>query len=155
MGSGGNSDTAGKPVKNGYIFLLECLIAVAIIMSMVTLAAPIYQKQQKEFVINAYARQLAMHLQVVRTYDFTAPKDKTANIVFQENSYTVRGAGPQWDGSYPCPEGIYIKWKRRNKISFSLHGRGSGTETFYICNKDSTYNMRVVVASQTGRIRLE
>ena len=59
------------------------------------------------------------------------------------------------DRYYPCPQGIHIYWRNSKKVVFTMRGRVWGTETFELQDEQNKVQKKVVISSQTGRIRIE
>ncbi|EGS34092.1 hypothetical protein [Megasphaera sp. UPII 135-E] len=142
-------------IKNGYILLIECMFALIILLMVVSLVMPLYHKQRAENDACLYARVLAMHFQISRNYNMSSPPGQKSRFTFEKDGYTLSDCFPTYNGYYPCPQGIHIYWRNSKKVVFTMRGRVWGTETFELQDEQNKVQKKVVISSQTGRIRIE
>lgn len=140
---------------NGFVSLLEAGIAVLILTLMMALVVPSITWNREHYEVDILTRQLALDLQNIRQHSLANGGSKSDAWVLhigEEMYYIKQNYTRQKERLYP---GHAVIAPAGKEIYFHGTGKPEGTMSFTISSRDKTYTRNVIVASQTGRIRLE
>jgi Tfp pilus assembly protein FimT len=147
-----------QPRQSGFLSL-EILLALSIIAVFICLAVPNMVWHRQHYAVDALAREMMLDLQWVRqnslgnglggTNDLCLSiRNSDYRIVF--NNYIVRKKRSFGGEVYVPAE------NQRKDFRFDEQGKPKGKKMqFTIRSRDKQYERRVIIAAQTGRIRIE
>ncbi len=142
---------------NGFI-LAEYLVAIALMGLLAVLAVPAMTWDSQRHEADLLTRELAMDLQRIRQLSlanglaanesWAVSLRKDRYLVLQR--YTVRKTRV-----YPAGISIPVGNASRKDFTFNYKGKPQADMTITISAEGSSYRRAIVVAAQTGRIRIE
>jgi Tfp pilus assembly protein FimT len=141
--------------QNGFVCLTEVAVAAAILSLVLTMAMSSVTWDRERHSVDILTRQLALDLQKLRQHSLGNGNTKSdmwvlridGDMYYIKQNYTRRK-----ELRYPGKVSI-TPWGK--EIYFHDTGKPEGTMSFTISSQDKTYSRKVIVASQTGRIRLQ
>lgn len=141
--------------RNGFVCLTELAVAVAMVSLVLTMTLSSVSWDRERHMVDMLTRQLALDLQTLRQHSLGNGNTKSdmwilrvdGNMYYIKQNYTRRK-----EQRYPGEISVAPLGK---EIYFHDTGKPEGTMSFTISSQDKAYSRKVIVASQTGRIRLQ
>lgn len=136
--------------------LANLLAALAILAILAVSFAPFVAETGAAVAVEQAAQQLAQELQTLRQR--AVAEDSTYDVYFEwaNRSYVIRGASSHAVGRrVHLPPGVEWYGPFNEKIIFYNSGRVNQAGTITLNHPHSGQRIRVIIASRTGRIRLE
>ncbi|MCI1248121.1 MAG: hypothetical protein LKG17_04300 [Megasphaera sp.] len=139
---------------NGFLSLTEMMIAVSIAVLCMMIAVPCISWNRRQHDVDILTRQFALDLQDLRQHSLAngGIGDQWILRIGQDQYYVRQNYMRRKERLFP--QGVVIT-PAGKEIRFNGTGKPEGTMSFVVSLQDKTYSRKVIVASQTGRIRLE
>ena len=143
--------------RNGFIALELCIVTVLVFTLAATVMLP-RAWQNDRHKLDVLVDELALDLNAVRQYAIGNHLGEIDiwSIVVQDGEYRIMHNYRIEKSTYFGNNRIVTESKERKDFSFDEAGRPSGPDmriTFKLA--DDTYKKTIVIAAQTGRIRIE
>ncbi|WP_301860474.1 Tfp pilus assembly protein FimT/FimU [uncultured Megasphaera sp.] len=144
--------------NNGFVSLTECMIVLVLLglVAMTVMPSLVWHPQRRQ--VDVLTRELAIELQLLRQHALTnglALNDSRRLLVYRHRYVIQRQYMEQKTRTYPDGVIVRVSDEGRKEFSFNQKGRPRYDMEVIISDSDRTYERKIVVAAQTGRIRLE
>lgn len=143
--------------KNGFMFLWESLLAISILLIVCTMGMTVRNVNASRHDVDYLTRELMMDIQRLREYVMGNGMDSNQMWrigITKERYYLQHGTVIQKEVVYPehaqIAAGDLLK-----KVTFNEDGRPTNSMEISIVARDGSYSRKVILAAQTGRIRVE
>lgn len=145
-----------RQYRNGFL-LLEYILACCIFLLLAGIALPYMERTQRHDA-DVFTRELAMDLHRMRQLAVAngfAANDAWTLSLRKDRYMIIRQYTVQKTRIYP--DGVTIPLgSSRKDVSFNANGKPKGNMEFTISLADDpSYRRTIIVAAQTGRIRIE
>lgn len=138
--------------QNGFLLLTELLLSAALLLLLLGFAFAALQYQEKKQAVDLTARELAMNLQYIRQLHVGNNVGKsTWRATLTEEGYYFQHDMNLVKVHYYPP----LVRGSRGVINFDVRGRPAHNMSVTLSSPDKTYSRKIILAAQTGRIRLE
>lgn len=145
-----------KRQKNGFVSLLECILAVAFLGTLCLLTVLPWQWQAERHEADMLTRELMLDLQRLREFSMgnNLAKEGRYSLYFRTGEYVLsQGYTVLKRRPYSPRAGVTVITLREFK--FNEEGRPTKDMRITVSTADAGYSRTIVVAAQTGRIRAE
>lgn len=145
-----------KKQKNGFVSLLECIVAIILLGTLCLLTALPWQWQADRHDADILTRELMLDLQRLREFSMgnNLAKEGRYSLYFRTGEYVlVQGYTVLKRRSYSSRAGVAVITLKEFK--FNEEGRPTKDMRITVSTTDNSYSRTIVVAAQTGRIRVE
>ncbi len=130
--------------RNGFISLTGLMLALGLLLLYLGLGLTAGQRSRSHQAVDGLAREMALDMQQVRQ---RCVGNNQSNghwkLVLQEGYIRVK--------ERPYPPGLQVT---KGDVRFAVDGRPQHTMAVVITSPDGAYTRSIVVAAQTGRIRI-
>ena len=144
-------------VANGY-FLWEVLLVCTIILLGMTVFFPYIGRHDAKRDADVLVRELAVDIQRMRQYSMSnglADSDNWNISCSKERYYVIRQYMIQKERPYPKGVTVIASGASRKDIFFDEKGRPTHAMQVTISVPAISYTKKIILAAQTGRIRIE
>lgn len=136
--------------KNGFLLFTDLLLGLSLLVLFLGLAFSVFHYQEKKQAVDLTVRELAMELQYIRQLH-VGNNGGILYLYLDENGYKIiRGINILKTYTYsPLVRGT------KGEVTFDVKGKPKKDMSLSFSSADGTYERHIVLAAQTGRIRLE
>lgn len=148
---------AGMVRKNGFLFLWESLLAFSIMALCCAMAVTVWNWNAVRHDVDQLTREFILDTQRLREYVMGNGMDSNQlwRISITKDSYRMQnGTKIYKEVAYP-PNARIEAGDVLKKVTFNTDGRPTNSMEIKISARDGSYSRKVVLAAQTGRIRVE
>lgn len=144
-----------KP-KNGFASFFEVILTVSLLALGLTLMTMPWEWHEERHEADVLTRELAVDLQRLRTYSMANSlwKESNYSIYFKSREY-VMYKGYIVLKRRPYPEGAGVAMTTMKEFRFNEEGRPTKDMHITVETAEAAYSRKIIVAAQTGRIRVE
>lgn len=142
--------------RNGFSSLWECMLTVALISLCLALTSMPWHWQAARHDADVLTRELALDFQRLREYSMANSLSKEGNysIYFRTGEYVMyKGYTIIKRRPYTGHAGVTVTTLK--EIRFNEEGRPTKDMHVTVESQDTAYSRQIIVAAQTGRIRVE
>ena len=137
--------------KNGFISLTGLLLALSLLFLYLGPGLAAGQRSRSHQAVDGLAREMALDMQRVRQRDVgNNQRNGRWKLVLEGDRYVLQ-EGYVRVRERPYPAGLQVT---KGDVCFDVDGRPQHTMSVVITSPDGSYTRSIVVAAQTGRIRL-
>lgn len=144
-------------MANGYL-LWELLVVCMSIVLGTAIFFPYMGRHDAQRDADVFVRELAMDIQRMRQYSMTnglAGSDNWNISCGKDRYYVIRQYFIQKERPYPPGVQVIASGASRRDIFFDEKGRPTHAMQVTISVPDISYTKKIILAAQTGRIRIE
>lgn len=138
--------------KNGFIQLTGLVVSLAILALYVVLALVSNPSLSSHQDVDSLVRDLVLDMEVVRQHSMGNSFGKDyCKLILKDDNYVLQYL--YWvkkKRSYPA--GLRVT---KGMVQFDVYGRPRYKMVVIVSSADKRYERRIIVAAQTGRIRIE
>lgn len=140
-----------KP-KNGFIQFTGLAVSLAVLGLYAALAMSSSQTLSRHQTVDSLVRDLVLDMEVVRQHSMgNSFGDGYCKLILKEDHYLVQHLY-RAKKKRPYPMGLRVT---KGMVQFDVYGRPKYKMVVVVSSKEDRYERRIVVAAQTGRIRIE
>lgn len=147
-----------KVYEKGYM-LTELLICAVLFFLLMTAAVPVtLHRRHEQYAVDETARELVSDLQILRTHSIgnQAAAKEVKKIYVRSGEYVLTNSVFSIEKRKVFPETVRSRSNGNGIVSFDAAGRPEGkTMHIVIESQDKAYKRDIIIAAQTGRIRME
>ncbi|MFR7418665.1 hypothetical protein [uncultured Megasphaera sp.] len=138
--------------KNGFIQLVGLAVSLAILSLYVTLVLGSSQPLSRHQAVDRLVRDLVLDMEVVRQHSMGNSLGKDyCKLILKKDNYVLQHL--YWvKKKRPYPPGLRVT---KGMVQFDVYGRPKYKMVVVVASDDERYERRIIVAAQTGRIRIE
>ena len=138
--------------RNGFAALTGLLAASFILLIWLSFAVSSNRVSRSHQSVDYLLREMAMDMQYIRQHSVGSNYGKGRwKLVLRDGGYVLQDGYTQVK-ERPYPKGLNVT---KGDVIFDADGRPLHTMAVAIAAADGTYQRRLVLAAQTGRIRVE
>lgn len=137
--------------RNGFISLTGLMLALGLLLLYLGLGLTAGQRSRSHQAVDGLAREMALDMQQVRQRCVGNNQSNGRwKLVLEEKRYVLQ-EGYIRVKERPYPPGLQVT---KGDVRFAVDGRPQHTMAVVITSPDGAYTRSIVVAAQTGRIRI-
>lgn len=143
---------------NGYLSLWECVVTLSVLLVLCTFLATPWSWNQAQYEVNVLTRELMLDLQRLREYSMGSSIDGTKIWrlnVYGDSYYLQRSTKIYKEVQFPRHAYVRDNGNFLRTVTFNRDGRPTNTMELVILSRDHKYQRKIILAAQTGRIRVE
>lgn len=138
--------------RNGFAALTGLLAVSLILLVWLSFAASSSRVSRSHQAVDYLLREMAMDMQHVRQHSVGSNYGKGSwKLVLRDGGYVLQN-GYRQVKERPYPKGLKVT---KGDVMFDADGKPLHTMSVVIAATDGTYQRRLVLAAQTGRLRVE
>lgn len=138
--------------RNGFIQLAGLLAALFLLTIYLTLGLSSSQSLRRHQDLDGLVRELVVDMEIARQHSLSNNVGKDyCKLMLQEDRYVLQHRY-RVKKKRPYPPGIRVT---KGVVQFDVYGRPKYKMVVVVASDDEPYERRIVVAAQTGRIRIE
>lgn len=137
--------------RNGFISLTGLMLALGLLLLYLGLGLTAGQRSRSHQAVDGLAREMALDMQQVRQRCVGNNQSNGRwKLVLEEKRYVLQ-EGYIRVKERPYPPGLQVT---KGDVRFAVDGRPQHTMAVVITSPDGAYTRSIVLAAQTGRIRI-
>lgn len=146
--------------RNGYVSLWECLICISVLLVLGTFLSTLWSWNRSRHDVHMLTRELMLDLQRLREYSMGShmeiAKIWSLDVYDKEDEYYLRRATKVYK-QVKFPPNAFVRGRGEymKRVTFNYDGRPTNSMELIVSSRDGTYQKKVILAAQTGRIRVE
>ena len=137
--------------RNGFISLTGLMLALGLLLLYLGLGLTAGQRSRSHQAVDGLAREMALDMQQVRQRCLGNNQSNGRGKLVQKEPRYAPPVGYIWVKDRPLRPGLQVT---KGDVRFAVDGRPQHTLAVVIPSPDGAYTRSIVVAAQTGRIRI-